>query len=576
MAMLITKFHRLIQNKLLWLFFLVVVVFSFVIWGTQMPTTEDRARNAAGTLGGEAISFEDFQQARFHTYLSIVLMSGRDINITPEMDRELHTMAWQRLASLREAEKLGIGTTDDEVVKAIQSLSFLQSNGQFNPQAYEGFYQQFLAPRRVSKKMFDNHIRQEIVLQKLRVITDRMLLVTPQEIQRTYNILTDTFAIEYVKLTPDLVAKDVEVSEEDVQAFYSKEPSAFTLAEKVRVKAAVFPVSDFTNDVEITDEEIREYYDFNLDKFAVAPAELEEDTNSFSMASTTYKPLDEVKEEIRSTLMAIDARIAAEEKANAFVQQVSDRHPEGRGVFDKVAAEMGVELIAPQPFTMAQQPSELEAGPELVRAAFNLSDDNDYYYSDPVRGSNYIYVLSLQERIPERIPDFEEVKDDVAQMAREFATYNALTEKAQEIRESAIAGLGAGLSFEESLKAFNLVSEKPEPFTINTVELDEDIAEDLVRPLLVLNANEVTELIQTDDGILLGYVKSRTPSADPGGIEAMRPQIMNMLRREFSRVAFQELQNQFLQQAGFVDNMRRSEAEGRDPADEEADAAADS
>src|SRR5262245_46114296 len=122
MAMLITKFHRLIQNRLLCLFFLIVVVFSFVIWVSQMPTKEDRVPNGEGTLGGDSISVEDFQQARFHTYMSLVLMSGRQINITPEIDEQLYDMAWQRIASLREASNFGITTTDDEIVKAIQSL----------------------------------------------------------------------------------------------------------------------------------------------------------------------------------------------------------------------------------------------------------------------------------------------------------------------------------------------------------------------------------------------------------------------------------------------------------------------
>lgn len=566
MAMLITKFHRLIQSKILWLFFLVVIIFSFVIWGTTMPTAEDRANNAAGQLDGESVSFEDFQRMRFHTYLSIVLMSGRDINITPEVDEELYKMAWQRLATLREAEKLGIGATDEEVVNAIQSLQFLQTNGQFNPQAYEGFYQQFLAPRRASKQMFDEHIRQEIVLQKFRVITDRMLLVTPQEIQRTYSTLTDTFTVQYVTLQPSLVADDVAVSEEDILAYFTKDPSVFTLAEKVSVKAAVFPVADFADKVEISDAEIREYYDFNLDKFAEVSEEAE--TNAFSLASTTYKPLEEVSGEIRGILTAIEARVKAEEEANRLVQQLSDRNAEGRGVFDKVAAEMGVELVLPKPFTVAQQPEGLEAGPELVRAAFALSDDNDYYYSDPIKGSNYVYVLSLQERIPERVPEFDEVKADVALMAREFALYNALTEKAQEIRESVIAGLAVGLSFDESLKAYGLTSEKLEPFTISDMKIDEELASNLVRPILVLNQNELTELIQTEDGILLGYVAGRTPSADPGGFSAMQQQITAMLRREFSRVAFTDLQQHLLTQGGFVDNLRREPADAS--ADEEA------
>jgi SurA N-terminal domain len=563
MAMLITKFHRLIQSKILWLLFLVIIVFSFVIWGTQMPTTEDQAANDAGKLNGESIPFEKFQEARFHSYLSAVLMSGRQINITPEIDEQLTEMAWQRIASLQEAERLGLTTSDEEIVKAIQSLEFLQSNGQFNPQAYEGFYQQFLAPLRASKKTFDEHVRQEILLQKLRVVMDRMLLVTPMEIQRTYNTLTDTFEVEYVKLDTALVADNVSVSEEDVLAYFSKEPATFTLAEKVKVEAAVFPVADYTNEVVLTDEQIEEYYDFNMEKFALE-AEQEADTNLFSTAATKYRPLEEVKEEIRATLSTIEAAVLAEAKANEFVQQVSDRRAEGREVFEKIAADMGIELIMTTPFTIIQTPKELDAGLDLTRAAFNLSDDNDYYYSDPLKGTNHVYVLSLIEKIPERIPEFTEVKKDVEKMAREFAMYNALTEKAQEVRESAIAGISAGLSFDDTLAAYDLTAVSEGPFTIQDTKMQEDLAAALIRPLLVLNENEVTELIQLEDGILLGYVKSRKPSPDVSALETMKPQIINMLRREFSRVSFQEMQQYILKRDGFEDNLRKSSGDDTD------------
>ena len=125
--MMITKFHKLIQNKLLWIAFLIVVVFSFVIWGTAMPNaSEMAAANDAGTLDGESVPYPEYQKARFNTYLALVLMTGRAINITPELEEELHTMAWQRLVSLREANKLGLTSSNDEVVGSIQNFEFLK------------------------------------------------------------------------------------------------------------------------------------------------------------------------------------------------------------------------------------------------------------------------------------------------------------------------------------------------------------------------------------------------------------------------------------------------------------------
>ena len=53
MAMLISKFHRLIQSRLLWAAFLVIVVISFVFWGSTMPKTSqaDLEKSAGLALG---------------------------------------------------------------------------------------------------------------------------------------------------------------------------------------------------------------------------------------------------------------------------------------------------------------------------------------------------------------------------------------------------------------------------------------------------------------------------------------------------------------------------------------------
>jgi parvulin-like peptidyl-prolyl isomerase len=571
MAMLITKFHRLIQNKLLWITFLVVVVFSFVIWGTQMPETGTGGPNAAGTLDGEDISFEEFQRSRFNTYLALVLMSGRAVTITPEMDEQLYTMAWQRLAALREAERLGISSSDEEVVRSIQSFEFLQQGGRFSEQAYEQFAAQFLAPMRASKRDFEEHVRQEIVLQKLRVMMERMLLVSPTEIQRTYATLTDTFHLSYARLTPDLV-QDVVVSEEDIQAFYSKDPEQFTLAEKMVVKAAQFPASDFAADAVISDAEIEEYYDFNIERYALPRAEEDNATNDlFSTAPTEYRPLDEVRDEIRASLATMQGLLLAEQQANEFVQQVSNRRDEGQGVFDQVAADLGVELIKLSPFTIRQVPAEVdpEAAVPVVRAAFNLTDDPDYYFSDPVKGSNTVYVLALVERLPERVPSFEEVREDVTALATEFAAYNALTEKAQEVREAAIAALSAGLTFGDALAAYNLTSDLATPFTINSGDVDETLSPDLIRAALVLNEGEVTDLIPDETGILIGQVTRREVASDMA-MDSMRPQIIGTMRRQAGQVSFLDFQNYLLQRGEFTDYMRRERSENT-PADGEDD-----
>ena len=46
MAMMISKFHKLIQSRLLWGAFLVIIVFSCVIWGLVWPSDLKKAEQA--------------------------------------------------------------------------------------------------------------------------------------------------------------------------------------------------------------------------------------------------------------------------------------------------------------------------------------------------------------------------------------------------------------------------------------------------------------------------------------------------------------------------------------------------
>jgi len=164
--------------------------------------------------------------------------------------------------------------------------------------------------------------------------------------------------------------------------------------------------------------------------------------------------------------------------------------------------------------------------------------------------------LALVDRMPSRIPLYEEVKADVELMALDLAVYNALSEKAREIQQSAIAGLSAGLTFSDVVKAYDLVSVNPAPFTLNNPDIDPTLESAVVRKILTHNQGEVTDPVESEDGFVIAYVKRRTPDS-LSSVETYRAQIVGTLRRQNSPVAFNDLQNYLLKKGNFEDNMRR-------------------
>jgi len=279
MAMLISKFHKLIQSKLLWATFLVIVVFTFVIWGTQVPTQTDNASaSSPGSLNGEPVPAARFREAYFNTYLTVVMAVARPINITPAIDEQLRKAAWQRLAALDEAGRLGLSATDDEVAAAIQQHEGFSTEGQFNKAAYKAFVQNFLARMGFTERQFEEHVRQEIVMQKARILVDRMTLVTPLELRRAFSSVSDRFRVDYVALGRDLVEGAVKVTREEARAYFDKNPAEFTIPEQVKVKYVRFAAAPFIPKVKVTEEDAQLYYDEHLSEFEREEAESTNET----------------------------------------------------------------------------------------------------------------------------------------------------------------------------------------------------------------------------------------------------------------------------------------------------------
>jgi len=78
MAMMISKFHKLIQSKVVWYILLgfIVVAFTFVGFSGSRQGNKRPAQKAVGELFGEKVMPQEYSQAYQNTYLWYVLTSG--------------------------------------------------------------------------------------------------------------------------------------------------------------------------------------------------------------------------------------------------------------------------------------------------------------------------------------------------------------------------------------------------------------------------------------------------------------------------------------------------------------------
>lgn len=570
MAMMISKFHKLIQSRLLWGAFLVIIVFSFVIWGMVWPSDLKKAEqaNAAGTLDGATVSHGEFRSAYLNTYLARALALGREVQSTPESDAVLRRLSWQRLATLREANQLGIVAADAELRSAIRS-NFAETNGVFDPARYQAFLQNVIRPLGFSTAQFEQHLREEIQIQKLAHLIGRQATVTPLEIHRTFDTLMDTFAVDYVFVGPADVEADVKVSDEDVRKLFDDDPAAFTIPEKRETSYAAFPVADyFDGKLEVSDDDVQDYYELHIADYTT------QETGTNGQPREVVADLDDVREGIVAALR----RQAAFEKADAAAAELAYRAlPDREGTVPEFAAEAekaGRKAQKLAPFSRFEVPLE-DGGAALAAAAFELAPNSYDRVSSTIAGTENVYVLYLENVLEPRVPAFDEVRDQVREVARQKAVAAALAAKGQAVQEAAAAGIAAGQTFADAVAGAGAKAQSAEPFTgMSGSTSTNEIAQTLVQAVVSYNQGEVTEPVPHGDGLIVAYLKARTP-ADPATYDSYQSEIASAIRARRGQGLFRDWQAALLAPERFTDFQRvaADAEEGADEGDAEETAA---
>lgn len=567
MAMMISKFHRMIQNKITWWIVLVIIIFSFVIWGSQARNSNSNAQRqtAVATLQGKPIEHDEYRQAYAATHLSLILSYGRDITISPQVDTYLKKASWQRIAALHEAHSLGLDASDEEVAGMTQQLPiFRTKEGQFSMQGYQQFVSQYLPKIGFSKTGFDEFMREEITLQKAAAIVSRMLLVSPYDARRTFQALNDKFVLQYAMLTPDLVSKTVKVGRDEAKALFDKDPKAFTIPEMVQIRYVAVPFSNYTDKVTVKDDEIQKYYNDHMDEFVIPSTNVAKtgtESNEFSTEAVKYKDVAVVKPEIVKALQMIGATDLAKSNVVDFVTAVQGGLAGKPISFDEAAKKFGLEIATPPAFSEMDDVTGVKAGSDFNKIAFGLSNEEGGNIGEPVQGRDAWYVMAFKNRIPERVPNFEEVLDKVLPEARSQAISDALAALGKKTRDAMDAAAKSGQPIAPVVAASGAKLVTTTPFTASGGE-DQKIEnfDVLIRGALPHNAGEVTDLLPTREGLIVAYVKDRTP-ADAGLFESLKPRIAESVRRQQGRQLFEGWQDYLLKRDHFDDILKKATGE---------------
>lgn len=256
------------------------MIIPFVFFYTvdpQVLTGRGSRSEAMGKMYGETFTAAEFFEQVTAYQLAAILFENRRVDVsTDDGLRQESAAVLTRMRLLREARAMKIDhVTDDELRERISTMrAFADNDGNFDRKAFDSFKNNqlpYIRNRRTGESLtaqgFDQIVREQIVLDRLRTRITAALTISEPEVQAAYVEQYATCTAHAASFSFYDYLPKVDVSEDDVSAFFEeKKATEYKIGPQTQIQVAQFRATDYKAESDVTDEEIVQYYNDNLEK----------------------------------------------------------------------------------------------------------------------------------------------------------------------------------------------------------------------------------------------------------------------------------------------------------------------
>ncbi len=415
----------------------IIMVFAMAAWGIGYSASYLIPRKPIGVILGEKIYQEDYGDAlnRWHRVFL------REANLP------LARIVWEQMVMTRQAEKMGIAVSDEEIMERLQGMAFLTMSHRGGLPPQRQIIQALCQTYGVNEDQLWRTFREALLIEKMSTLLASAVKITDEEAWQRYARENEEVKVEYLAIKASDLVEHVQVSPEEISSFYDRykdslpDPAlgrpGYKEPEKVKIEYIIARYRDLEKQVSVSEDEIKSYYEENKERhYKATPDKTREEKSAGGGDETakeqppTYKSLEEVRNEIKDSL----TREKAKELVNKLISQVDEKIYESLGKaerlsFSAVASELGLFYSETDYFGREEAEKVIREAEDLGKLAFEREPFDPSPPLDAPAGKYIFQVVSKKESAP---PPLEEIKGRVEKDLKE----EKALQKAREIMEA--------------------------------------------------------------------------------------------------------------------------------------------
>ena len=243
---------------------LALITLPFAFFGVDYYFRQGGSVPEVATVGGEKITQTQFNESIVEQQDRMRQQMGANFDPTLFDNPEVRFSVLEQLVSKRllqdEAKREAFRVSDVQLQQFVAALPPFQENGKFSPERYK----QVLASQNMTPTMFEERLRQDLLLAPLQEPIALGNIVARSSGERFLGLVEQRREVAAAAVDPEPFVKNVKVDDAAVKAFYDANAAALQTPEQAKFEYLLLTQDALMAQGALEASEVRAQYDNNI------------------------------------------------------------------------------------------------------------------------------------------------------------------------------------------------------------------------------------------------------------------------------------------------------------------------
>ena len=250
-----------------WVTFIVVGIIAFMMAITGLETLAPNPNNPeVASVNGKDITSAELARAVDQQRRMLQQQMGKQFDPSLLDEKQLQESVLKSLIErqlmLQDAEDHAMEVGTDALDKLIVSMPQFQQDGRFS----QDRFQMMVRSYGMSAIQFRSMLREEILLQQLRSGIADSEFTTRKELERLNTLERQTRDLSWTVLAAEPVRAAITPGDDEIQAYYDAHQDRFMTPEQVVVEYVELYKSSIAKNIEVSEDEVRAEYELRIEE----------------------------------------------------------------------------------------------------------------------------------------------------------------------------------------------------------------------------------------------------------------------------------------------------------------------